>query len=77
MFIYIVLLFVFLTPAILVRLPPNGNKWTVAFVHGIIFAIVYHFTHKLIWSLGRNMEGMEDSSNNKMNSSMPMPMPMH
>jgi hypothetical protein len=40
-----VVLFVLLSPGILVRLPPNGSKWTVAIVHGIIFAIVMYFVY--------------------------------
>ena len=58
--LYTVLLFVVLTPAILVRLPPNRNKWTVAFVHGLIFAIVYHFTHDFVMRLSSGLvEGLE------------------
>jgi len=46
MIIFTILLFVLLTPSVLVRLPKKGNKYTVAFVHGLLFAIIYHFTHK-------------------------------
>ena len=46
--IYTIFLFVLLTPSILVRLPKKGNKWTVAFVHGTIFALIYHFTHTYV-----------------------------
>ena len=45
MFVYTIILFVLLTPSILFRFPRKGKKWTVAFVHGIIFAIIYYFTH--------------------------------
>ncbi len=48
MIIYTIILFVVLTPSILVRLPKKGNKYTVAFVHGTIFAIIFHFTHKFV-----------------------------
>ena len=41
--IFVVLLFVLLTPGILLRLPPKGNKYTVAVVHGLVFAVVLHF----------------------------------
>jgi len=57
--LYTCLLFVLLTPAILVRLPPNGNKWTVAFVHGLIFAIIYHLTHSFINKVSYDLEGFE------------------
>jgi len=64
-FVYTVFLFVILTPAILLRLPSNGNKFTVAFVHGIVFTIIFHFTHKIVWQLGQGREGFKmDSSSN-------------
>ena len=50
--IFTILLFVLLTPSILVRLPKKGNKYTVAFVHGLLFAIIYHFTHKMVYNFG-------------------------
>jgi hypothetical protein len=57
--IYAAILFFLLTPAILVRLPPGGSKWTVAAVHAIVFALLFHFTHKIVWRLGARLEGME------------------
>ena len=57
--IYAAILFFLLTPAILVRLPPGGSKFTVAAVHAIVFALLFHFTHKLVWRLGARFEGME------------------
>jgi hypothetical protein len=57
--IYAAILFFLLTPAILVRLPPGGSKWTVAAVHAIVFALLFHFTHKLVWRLGARLEGMD------------------
>jgi hypothetical protein len=47
MIIYTIILFVLLTPSVLFRFPKKGKKLTVAFVHGIIFAIIYYFTHTL------------------------------
>lgn len=49
--LYIALLFVLLTPNVLVRLPPTGSKLTVAAVHGLIFAVLFHFTHKFVWRM--------------------------
>ena len=57
--IYAAVLFFLLTPAILVRLPPSGSKWTVAAVHAIVFALVFHFTHKFVWRLGASLEGFD------------------
>jgi hypothetical protein len=53
MIIYTIFLFILLTPSILVKIPKKGNKYTVAFVHGLIFAIIYHFTHKMVHNIGR------------------------
>jgi hypothetical protein len=69
--IYIAALFFILTPSILVRLPPKGNKYTVALVHAIVFAIIFHFTYKFVWkrSVGLPM--------NKIITMQKMPMQMH
>ena len=47
-FLLAVLLFVLLTPGILLRLPPNGSKWTVALVHGVLFAAVMHILYMYV-----------------------------
>lgn len=60
--IYTAILFFILTPAIIVRLPPGANKWTVAAVHSIVFAIIFHFTHKIVWRMGARLEGMATAS---------------
>jgi len=36
-------LFFILSPGILTRIPKNGDKYLVTFVHSIIFAILLHF----------------------------------
>jgi hypothetical protein len=56
-FLYVVFLFVLLTPAILVRLPPKGNKWTVALVHGVIFSVILLLTNHFVSGFGKNLEG--------------------
>jgi hypothetical protein len=43
-FLYIVFLFYVLSPNVLLRIPPNGSKHMVAFVHAVVFAIVYYYT---------------------------------
>ena len=45
-------LFYVLSPGILLSIPKNGSKTTVAAVHSLVFAIVYAFTHKIVWRLG-------------------------
>jgi hypothetical protein len=42
-FIVLVVLFVLLTPGVLLRIPPGGGKLTVAIVHAILFAVIYRF----------------------------------
>jgi hypothetical protein len=63
--LYTALLFVLLTPNVLVRLPPTGSKLMVAAVHGLIFALVFHFTHKMVWRMTSRIhtgfEGMTGS----------------
>jgi hypothetical protein len=65
LFIVLVLLFVALTPNILLSLPPKASKLTVAFTHGLVFAVVWTLIHKPLWrfgeSLGMRMEGMEST----------------
>jgi hypothetical protein len=60
--LYAAVLFFLLTPAILLRLPKNGSKFTVAAVHALVFALIFHFTHKLVWRFGVRMEGLTDAS---------------
>ncbi len=51
MTIYVALLFVILTPGVLVNLPPHSSRLTSAIVHGLIFALVFHLTHKFVWKM--------------------------
>jgi len=55
--LYIALLFVLLTPGVLLTLPPGGSKLTVAVVHGLVFAVVYHLTYKPVWRACAAMDG--------------------
>ena len=47
--LYLAVLFFLLTPAVLLRLPPNGSKFTVAAVHAVVFAVVVYFTQHAVW----------------------------
>lgn len=47
--IYSAILFFVLTPGILVRLPPKASNMVVTATHAVIFALVFHFTHKMVW----------------------------
>jgi len=62
MTLFTTLLFVLLTPGMLTRLPPGGSKVTVALVHGLIFALLYHFTHKMVWRWSMGYEGFDTAT---------------
>jgi hypothetical protein len=47
-FLVLVALFVLLTPGVLLRLPKNGSKMTVAVVHGLVFALVWSLSHRFL-----------------------------
>jgi len=55
--LYVALLFVVLTPGILLTFPRKGSKLVVAVVHGLVFALVYHLTHKAVWLATSGEEG--------------------
>ena len=44
------LLFFLLTPNILLRLPKNGSKYTVAGVHAVVFALAIYLLHLFLES---------------------------
>ncbi len=50
MSLYVALLFVLLTPGVLIRLPPRSSLLTAAMVHSIVFAVIFHLTHKMVWN---------------------------
>jgi hypothetical protein len=49
-YVLYILLFVVLTPGILLYLPSKGSKWTVAFVHAILFAVVLTSIQKYVYN---------------------------
>jgi hypothetical protein len=53
--IYLALLFVVLTPGVLLSLPPGGSKLVVATTHGVVFALVYCLTKNYVLNATRNM----------------------
>jgi hypothetical protein len=48
--LYVALLFFVLTPGILLSLPPKASKYMVAATHALVFAVIYHFTHDMVWN---------------------------
>jgi hypothetical protein len=57
MFLYAFVLFFVLTPGVLLSLPPGGSKLVVAATHALVFALVWHFTHKIVWQATSGMAG--------------------
>ena len=49
MSLFTAVLFFVLTPGILLSLPPGASFVTKAMFHAVVFALVYHFTHKMVW----------------------------
>jgi hypothetical protein len=44
-------LFFILTPGILLSLPKGGSKYEMAVVHALVFAFLYHLTHKAFYAM--------------------------
>ena len=72
LFIILVLLFVVLTPGVLISLPPKSGKLVVAITHGLVFAIVLLLVSKplLVWTnyLTSGFSGLEGMSELKKES---------
>lgn len=50
MVLFIAVLFYALVPGIFLSLPANSSFKTRAAFHALVFALVYHFSHKMVWS---------------------------
>jgi len=51
MSLFVAVLFYVLTPGILLSLPSDTeSKQTIAMVHALVFALVFHLTHKTVWN---------------------------
>ena len=61
--LYIALLFVLLTPGVLLRLPIKGSLLTLAIIHGLVFALIYHFTHRAVYHLSEGFQYNQFGSN--------------
>ena len=74
--IYSAILFFVLTPGIFVRLPPKASNMVVTATHAVIFAIIFHFTHKFVWMTTMNIgapavvkkEGFREGIKKKVNN---------
>lgn len=68
--LYSAILFFVLSPGVFLRFPKNGDKFTVAGVHALVFALIFGLTHKFVWRLGSKLrlEGFEDPESKKKTS---------
>jgi hypothetical protein len=57
--VYIILLFILLTPGVLISIPKGGSRLAVAATHGVLFAIAYYFTRKIVWKAILSIEGFQ------------------
>jgi len=76
MTIYVALLFVLLSPGLIVSFPRGGSKLVVILVHAMLFALIYHFTHKMVWRATKRVhfaksEGFEAKKNTKYGNIFP------
>lgn len=69
--LYQMILFVVLTPGLLLRIPPRGSLLIAAIVHSLVFALIFHFTHKFV---GSSMESFEDGDMGHSSGGMGMDM---
>lgn len=58
LFLILVVLFVLLTPGIVVCLPPKSSKLTSAITHGLIFAVIWSLSYKFLWRTTSRMTSM-------------------
>ena len=58
--VYIALLFMVLTPGVLLTIPKRGSKLVVAAVHGLVFGVVYYFTHKMVWKFSQSLDSFQN-----------------
>ena len=55
MAVFIVLLFIALTPGVLLSLPPGGSKLVVAATHGAVFTAIFCLTYKAVMNATKNL----------------------
>jgi hypothetical protein len=63
MSVYVAVLFFALVPGVLLSLPKGGSLYTKAAVHAVVFALVLHFTYKMVMSF--LYEGFEEEKKEK------------
>jgi len=59
------ILFVLLTPGLLLRIPPKGPLLTTAIVHAIVFAVLFYFIGMFIYPYYDKIESFKNHKNHK------------
>jgi hypothetical protein len=62
--VYGAILFVLLTPGLILRIPQKGSLLTASIVHAIVFAIVFYLISKLVYQYSANKKITESFKNN-------------
>jgi len=57
MSLFVAVLFFVLTPGVLLSIPKKGSLVKKAAVHAVVFALVYHFSHKAVLNFFYGIEG--------------------
>jgi Na+/melibiose symporter-like transporter len=66
MTLYVAILFLILTPGILLSLPPKGSNMVVALTHGVVFSVVLWLTYSNVSDmLGNLSEGFKKKKKRK------------
>lgn len=65
MLVVMALLFAALSPGVFLWLPFGASRRVAALVHGVVFAVVWHFLHEPIANMLSSFEGMEDPHKKK------------
>lgn len=63
--VFAAILFFLLAPGVLLRLPANGSKMTVAAVHALVFGVIFYVTHRSVYAYfnpGRRYEGLDNQN---------------
>ena len=61
MSLFVVILFFMLTPGVLFSFPKNGSLLMKAMMHAVLFALIYHLTHKMVWDMFYGVEGFRET----------------
>jgi hypothetical protein len=68
--LYLAALFVAFVPGVLVTLPKGASKMTVLIVHALLFTLVWHFTHKMVWELSEGFQNRKVKVSDKVKATM-------